>query len=286
MKMELRMNPTSMVTNDDGSMTVSGYVNKTEQKSNMLGRNQKFTEVIKRGAWQKAIEAAKEIHFLAEHDNSKILASTRNGSLQLREDDEGLYMSATISPTSWGTDYYTLIKDGILNNMSFGFRAVKDAWRNMGNHFERTVNELELFEVSVVRDPAYSQSSISARGIDLVEDEVPSTEINLRTIEIRSDEDLQAIATKLFEMLKAEVKVAEQQVPVEPEVDPVEPEVQPDEQPVVPPAADPEPEETVENTQDEEPEKVVEPEVEVPVPGKDEAQKIRDFINQFKVEEE
>jgi HK97 family phage prohead protease len=192
----------------------------------MLGKGQKFKEVITRGAWQRAIDKSKEIHFLAEHDKSKILASTRNGSLELQEDDEGLYMSATISPTSWGKDYHQLIKDGILQNMSFGFRSVKDSWRNLGDHFERTVSELDLFEVSVVRDPAYASSSISARGIDLVEDEVPASEINLRTIEIRSDADIQAIAEKLFEMLKNSTKVAEQHEDPKPYPvqDPIDPE--------------------------------------------------------------
>lgn len=210
MKMELRFNQADMTTNDDGSLTVSGYVNRTEEQSKMLGRNQKFKEIIKRGAWQRAIDRAPEIHFLAEHDKSKILSSTRNGSLELREDENGLYMEAKISPTSWGKDYYQLIKDGILNNMSFGFRAIKDSWRNMGDHFERTVNDLELFEVSVVRDPAYASSSISARGIDLVEDEVPTSELNLRTFEIRSDEDIEAIAKKIFEFITSNAKIAEQ----------------------------------------------------------------------------
>jgi HK97 family phage prohead protease len=214
MKMELRVNPASIATNEDGTMTVEGYVNKTEKRSNMLGRTQKFVEVIKRGAWQRALDRAKEIHFLAEHDNSKILASTRNSSLELYEDEEGLYMRATICPTSWGKDYYQLIKDGILQNMSFGFRAIKDSWRNMGDYFERTVSDLELFEVSVVRDPAYSQSTISARGIDLVEDEVPEEVRNEQLknevkYEIRSDEDIEKIAKKLFEMIKNDVKIAE-----------------------------------------------------------------------------
>lgn len=207
--MELRVNTANMETNEDGSMTVSGYVNRTDQPSHMLGRERKFREVIKKGAWQRAIDKAKEIHFYAEHDKNKILSSTRNGSLELREDENGLYMTAKISPTSWGKDYYQLIKDGILQNMSFGFRSVKDEWHNMGDYFERTVNDLELFEVSVVRDPAYASSSISARGIDLVEDEVPDSEINLRTIEIRSEEDIEAIAKKIFEMLQANVKIAE-----------------------------------------------------------------------------
>ncbi|PFN04684.1 phage major capsid protein [Bacillus thuringiensis] len=175
MKMELRVNRTNIEANEDGSMTVSGYVNKTEQFSEMLGRNEKFKEKISRGAFKRAIEKAKEIHFLAEHEGEKILSSTRNGSLELSEDANGLYMSATITPTSWGKDYYELIKSGILKNMSFGFRSIKDSWKKVEGYFERTVHELELFEVSVVKDPAYSQSSISARGIDIVEDvEVPS----------------------------------------------------------------------------------------------------------------
>ncbi|WP_044783442.1 phage major capsid protein [Bacillus thuringiensis] len=176
MKMELRVNKTNIEANKDGSMTVNGYVNMTEQFSEMLGRNEQFKEKISRGAFKRAIEKAKEIHFLAEHDNSKILASTRNDSLKLSEDANGLYMSATVALTSWGKDYYELIKSGILKNMSFGFRSIKDSWKKTTQgYFERTIHELELFEVSVVKDPAYSQSSISARGIDVVEEvEVPA----------------------------------------------------------------------------------------------------------------
>jgi HK97 family phage prohead protease len=209
MKMELRMAPMNIETTEDGSLKVSGYVNKTEQWSELLGRRDRFKEKISKGAFTRAIDKSNEIHFLAEHDGNKILSSTRNNSLELREDEVGLFMSAEICPTSWGKDYYELIKSGILNNMSFGFRAVKDAWKKVDGYFERTVNELELFEVSVVRDPAYSQSSISARGIDLVEDEVPSSELNLRTIEIRSDADIEAIAKKLFEMITNNAKIAE-----------------------------------------------------------------------------
>ncbi len=173
--MELRVNQTNIEAKEDGSMTVNGYVNKTEQFSKMLGRNEQFKEKISRGAFKRAIEKAKEIHFLAEHDGEKILSSTRNNSLELSEDANGLYMSATITPTSWGKDYYELIKSGILKNMSFGFRSIKDSWKKVEGYFERTVYELELFEVSVVKDPAYSQSSISARGIDVVEEvEVPA----------------------------------------------------------------------------------------------------------------
>lgn len=214
-KMELRMSPTKIEASEDGSMIVSGYANRTETYSEMLGRGKRFKEIIKRGAWKKALERASEIHFLAEHDPKKILASTRNDSLKLHEDENGLYFEARISPTSWGKDYYQLIKDGILRNMSFGFRAKVDEWRNKGDFFEREIFDLDLFEISVVRDPAYAQSSISARGIELVEDEVPKTEENHKLdngikIEIRSEEEIEAIAKKLFEYITKNAKVAEQ----------------------------------------------------------------------------
>jgi len=172
MKMELRVQNAELRSKEDGTMTVSGYVNKTEQFSETLGVTKRFKEKIAKGAFDRAIRnATKDIHFLVEHNNEQILSSTRNGSLHLKEDNQGLWMSATITPTSWGKDYYELIKSGIYQNMSFGFRTISDSWKPIKlGLFERTVTNLELIEVSVVRDPAYSQSTISARGIDLVEE--------------------------------------------------------------------------------------------------------------------
>lgn len=207
MKMELRVNPVSIEANADGSMTVSGYVNETGQKSKMLGRKDKFIETIAPGAFRSALDSGKDIHFLAEHDNNKILASTRNGSLELVEDQRGLRMSATICPTSWGKDYYELIDSGILQHMSFGFRSIKDSWKKSAEgYFERTVNALDLFEVSVVRDPAYDSSSISARGIDVVEDvEIPDELRSEETPEVetvvKDETDVRSLAKALMEKL-------------------------------------------------------------------------------------
>ncbi|HFK1735234.1 TPA: HK97 family phage prohead protease [Bacillus pacificus] len=174
-KLELRLQDPSLETNDENEMVVSGYVNKTNQWSQVLGQRNKFVERISKGAFKRAIERAKEIRFLAEHDNEKILSSTKNGSLTLREDETGLWMSAKISDTSWGRDYHTLIKDGIIENMSFGMRVTEQKWdkRNDGIS-ERTVYDLELSEVSAVKNPAYVQSTLNARSIEVIEDvEIP-----------------------------------------------------------------------------------------------------------------
>lgn len=168
---ELRMNRFNVIENDEGGkLTVSGYVNETGKQSHLLGTKKKFKEAIQKGAFTRALKKGNDIHFLAEHDENKILASTRNGSLTLKEDEKGLLMTAYISDTSYGRDYHTLIKDGILRNMSFGFTVDKDKWnKEKDGTYTREVNDLTLFEVSVVTNPAYPQSTISARGLNVLE---------------------------------------------------------------------------------------------------------------------
>lgn len=172
-KMELRSQETAL-TSDSSSLTVSGYVNVPGQLSEVLRSGAKqFRERIAPGAFKRAIERAKDIHFLVEHNDKQILSSTRNNSLQLREEDKGFFMSAEISPTTYGKDSFQLVKDGILQNLSFGFRSLKDSWTQVNGMAIRTVEDLELYEISLVRDPAYTQSSIQARSINIEQIEVP-----------------------------------------------------------------------------------------------------------------
>ena len=209
MKMELRFqeNELRFQENKD-EMVVSGYVNITNQLSEVLGTKKKFKEKISKGAFDKAIRNnTRGIDFLDSHNGSKILASTRNESLTLREDKHGLYMSAVITPTTYGKDTYELIKSGIFKNMSFGFRTIKDSWRALANNlYERTIEELELFEISVVRDPAYSQSTISARGIDLAS--IDLEEVELRLNKLKGVENMKKIekrsTNEFAEMLQNE----------------------------------------------------------------------------------
>ncbi|MBL3847077.1 phage major capsid protein [Bacillus cereus] len=182
----------------EGSFFVSGYVNKTGQWSQPLGTKRKFVEKIEPGTFKRALEQSNDIHFLAEHDNKLLLASTKNGSLVLREDDQGLFMEARISPTSWGEDYYTLIQDGLLTNMSFGMQVLSDKWNKRSDGtMERSVNEILLSEVSVVRNPAYVQSNIQARSIEVVNEiEIPT--LNERNLNEMNIKELQELKTKIL----------------------------------------------------------------------------------------
>ena len=201
-KVEFRMHDAHM--SSSGDMVVSGYVNQTEQLSHELGMSKRFKEKISKGAFRKAIQnSARDIDFLAEHGSSIVLASTKNDSLQLREDDKGLYMEARIINTGAGRDWYELISSGLITNMSFGFRSVADEWRSIGeNLFERTISDLELFEVSAVRNPAYAQSSISNRGLDTSDDIVPENIKEDYNMEQRTADQLISAVSDLTEVVR------------------------------------------------------------------------------------
>ena len=209
-KLEVRLINSSLNVEDD-SLVVEGLVNETEKWSHVLGVRKKFRERICRGAFAKAIDANPRIDFLCEHDANKLLATTENNSLQLWEDEQGLKMRAIICPTSYGKDIYELMKSNIVNHMSFGFRVLSDKWKKLSNGIhERTVEELELLEVSVVRNPAYPQSAIAARGMELVEDvDIPDCiEDEERTEQDMNETIAQELRTLIFkvEELANEVK--------------------------------------------------------------------------------
>ncbi len=191
----------------DGDMMVSGYVNMTNQLSYELGFEDKFVEKIAPGAFTRAINKSvndgDDIDFLAEHDDSLVLASTKNGTLTLSEDDTGLFMEARIINTSTGRDYYEMIKSGIITNMSFGFYAVEDDWRSVRSDlYERTVTDLALLEVSAVRRPAYAASTISSRGLDVSNETVPQNIKEAISMEQRSVDQLFNAITELTKEVK------------------------------------------------------------------------------------
>lgn len=176
-RMEIRTLPIQLHQNDNEKLSVSGYVNVTGSFSEPIrnSNGEYFRETIEQGVFNNALGRASRVDFLAEHDTTKILATTENSSLELNEDSKGLFMSAKISPTSWGKDAYQLIIDGIIQGLSFGMIVLDQDWSVCDDGTPlRTIRAIELFEVSAVRHPAYKSSSVEARGIEQINDiEIP-----------------------------------------------------------------------------------------------------------------
>ena len=114
-------------------------------------------DVVERGAFAKTITEgiAKEgVPILALHNDTVLPVGK---TLALREDDEGLYVKGYISPTSMGNDVRTLIRDGVLKELSIGYVPV--AHKMEGN--VRHLLEVELPEISVVTWAANSAAKIT-----------------------------------------------------------------------------------------------------------------------------
>lgn len=152
---------------DDNNMHVSGLVNKAGSKSQVISEDGiEFYETIDPQAFIDAVNQTDHpIDFYEEHDPSLLLATTDNGSLVLNADPTGLSMEATMVDTQVARDAYQWIKTGIIKGMSFGFVVLDDSWDYSEEIPFRTVNAIELYEVSAVRFPAYLASDIEARGI-------------------------------------------------------------------------------------------------------------------------
>lgn len=161
---------------DETGMRFSGYAAVFNEPSQDLGG---FVEYIQPGAFARTLQSRNRMMLLWNHDTSSPLASTRNGSLTLREDARGLFVEATLPDTTLGRDIATLVRSGTIDAMSFGFKVQKDSWNDGGN--VRTLEDVSLFEISLVSYPAYESTSgtVAVRNYVAVADK---TEIDVNVL--------------------------------------------------------------------------------------------------------
>lgn len=102
------------------------------------------------------------------HDDSIVLARTTNQSLVLEINNDNVFMTGDIIDTTSGNDILKLVRNGLINKMSFAFVIANggDEWKQEANGRElRVINKIEkLYDVSLVTFPAYSQTSAFVRS--------------------------------------------------------------------------------------------------------------------------
>lgn len=123
-----------------------------------------FREQISPGCFKKTLGEA-DIRALMNHDPNYVLGRNTSGTLKLWEDDIGLNMECEPPDTQWAKDLMVSMQRGDVDQMSFGFRVIKDSWDEVDGEIIRTLIECELFDVSVVTYPAYLMTSASVRSL-------------------------------------------------------------------------------------------------------------------------
>ena len=114
-----------------------------------------FTEVIRQGAFRKTIaERGDRVKLLGLHDRSRFPLGR---AVLLEERTEGLYAEFRVSNTQAGTEALELVRDGSLDHLSIGFRAITEVWDRKST--QRTLTEVALMEVSLVLEGAYGDTA-------------------------------------------------------------------------------------------------------------------------------
>ena len=141
----------------DGQRTFTGYASIWNSPSAGLPFEERIAPSAFKRSLARASAGQKIIAFLFGHDETRALATTASGRLQLTEDETGLRVEAKLDPADPDAAKVIsmLTHESAAAGMSFGFQKVQDAWD--GN--KRTIKEANLFEVSILaaggQTPAY-----------------------------------------------------------------------------------------------------------------------------------
>ena len=126
-----------------------------------------FQEVIRPGAFKKTISEG-DIRMHWNHNHDYILGRTKPKTLRLSEDDQGLAFENDMPSNPIAQSFAESVVRGDVDQMSFGFRAVRENWIYAQDDREldtRELLEIRLFEISPVVYAAYRQTDVEARAV-------------------------------------------------------------------------------------------------------------------------
>jgi HK97 family phage prohead protease len=203
-KIEKRYHSVEEIRTEDGERKIGGYAAVFNKEARI---SERLIEKIAPGAFRSSLGG--DIRALWSHNPDMVIGRTTNGSLKLSEDERGLAFDLSLPDTTQGRDAYTLIKQGFVTGVSFGFRVKKDSWTrgDKDSPHLRTLEEVELIEVSPTAFPAYADTQVSSRSTDEVLKEketewaYSSKEHEERLIALRHKLDIAVMRFKLSDIL-------------------------------------------------------------------------------------
>lgn len=163
-KMQMRSSASQFTTREDGEeLRIEGYFAIFNSNYEMFAD---ASESIAPGAFTNALND--DIRALINHDTTLVLGRNTAGTLQLREDDKGLWGSIIINPKdSDAMNIYARVQRGDVSQCSFGFDILDEETEFQGDgSVHWTIKAVKLYEVSICTFPAYEATSVDARMKD------------------------------------------------------------------------------------------------------------------------
>lgn len=155
---------------DDENYIVEGYATTFNTTYTLYeGRYYKVEEQISPNAFDECDMS--DVIMQYDHEG-RVFARTRNKTLEVNVDENGLFIRANLGGTDEGKKLYQEIKGGYTDRMSFAFVVAEDQKvyvEDKVNDFEtctRTITKIsKVYDVSAVSIPANDMTSISARKL-------------------------------------------------------------------------------------------------------------------------
>lgn len=166
MKIEVREDDDA---NIEEKKIVTGYASTFEEPYKLFdGDGWEYWEVVDRGAFDETDMS----DVIMQYDHrGRVFARTRNNTLEVTTDDEGLFIEADLGGTEIGRELYEEIRGGYTDRMSFGFTVdgeleEKEKDDNGFLKFTRHITKVgKLYDVSAVSIPANDGTSIGADAV-------------------------------------------------------------------------------------------------------------------------
>lgn len=121
----------------------------------------------------------------------KVVARTRNSTLDLEVSADGLRARARLDGTEEGRKLYEEIKGGYIDRMSFAFSVAESSY-NVDTHTRTILKVKKVYDVSAVDIPAYDTTSISARNsfaVEIAEEQKAAVAASLRKEVLQAEID-------------------------------------------------------------------------------------------------
>jgi HK97 family phage prohead protease len=122
-----------------------------------------FKEVVSPGAFRDSI-GTDDVRALFNHDANYVLGRNTAGTLRMVEDERGLAVEIDPPNTQWARDLMVSMQRGDITQMSFGFTVPDGGAVYERKSNTRTLNKVQLFDVSPVTYPAYTQTDVTVRS--------------------------------------------------------------------------------------------------------------------------
>lgn len=150
-----------------------------------------YTEIVRNGAFRETLRKD-DIRALINHDTTLVLGRTAAGTLELSEDEHGLFGRVKVNRNDQDAmNAYARVQRGDVTQCSFGFDVLDFDTEVEGGHTTCYLRNVKLYEVSVCTFPAYTDTQVQARNAAACEER--RAEARRRVVEAWKKEQLKKL---------------------------------------------------------------------------------------------